>query len=303
MVERVDVITERVGHQGPTPFIQVALRWFQPLATKQIRKQHELPRKLAQAAVPIVPVAYLSAIYLRTAIAAAAGLLVFLIYLGASWGDPDPALLVAFLVSPMLLGALTYSYGLLRPELEISARRRDVEGNLPFALNFLAALAAAGVVPDQLFGALGVQKVYGQVAHEASMIYRDTKLFSRDLVDAMRTAARRSPSKQFEEFLNGAVNTITSGGDLKTYFLAKSEHYSTEAHRKQRAFLESMGVMAESYVVVGAAAPLFLIVIMSVMFLLSSGGDPTLYLNIITLGALPVIHGMFIYILRNMRAD
>lgn len=303
MVDRIDLIGERVGHQGPTTFTQVALRWFEPLARKQIRSQHELPRKLAQAAEPIVPIAYLSAVYLRAAIAAGIGILVLLIYVFASWGDPDPALLTAFLLAPVILGSLSYSYGLLKPELEINSRRRDLEGNLPYALNFLAALAAAGVVPDQLFAALGAQKVYGQVAHEANMIYRDTKLFSKDMVEAMQTAAKRSPSKQFEEFLNGAVNTITSGGDLKTYFLAKSEHFSTEAHRKQRAFLESMGVMAESYVVVGAAAPLFLIVIMSVMFLLSSGGDPTLYLNIITLGALPIIHGMFVYILRSMRAD
>ena len=305
MVERTELIGERVGHQGPTVFTQVALRWFGGFAKKRLKDHGELPRRLSQAAEPIVPLAYLSAVYLRTAIAAGLGLLMFVAYIIGAGGpaEADPRLLVALLVAPVIFGSLTYSYFLLKPELQMGSRRRDIEGNLPYALNFLAALAAAGVVPDELFGALGKQKVYGQVAHEANMIYRDTKLFSKDMVQALQNAGRRSPSKQFEEFLNGAVNTITSGGDLKTYFLAKSEHFSAEAHRKQKAFLESMGVMAESYVVVAAAAPLFLIVILSVMFLVSSGGDPVFFLNLIVLGALPVIHGAFSYVLGTMRAD
>lgn len=303
---QTDLIIERVGHQGPTTFTQIALRFFGPFAQKRISQHSDLGRRLSQAAQPIVPVAYLAAVYMRTALAASVGLLLFIAYLiGAGGpGDADPRLLVATLIAPVIFAALTYSYFLLKPELEMNARKRDIESNLPYALNFLAALAAAGVVPDEVFAALGKQKVYGQVAHEANMIYRDTKLFGKDLLDALMDAARRSPSKQLEEFLNGAVNTITSGGDLKTYFLAKAEHFSQEAHRKQKAFLESMGVMAESYVVVAAAAPLFLIVILSVMFLLnSSGGDPTLFLNLVVLGALPVIHGSFTWLLSTMRSD
>jgi archaeal flagellar protein FlaJ len=76
-----------------------------------------------------------------------------------------------------------------------------------------------------------------------------------------------------------------------------------ENRRRQKSFLESMGVMAESYVVVGAAAPLFLLVILSVMALLSSGINPVVLMNLLALGGLPVIHGMFAYILRTMRAD
>jgi archaeal flagellar protein FlaJ len=145
--------------------------------------------------------------------------------------------------------------------------------------------------------------VYGEMAAEANLIYRDTKLFSKDLVSALQAAGRRSPSQQLEEFLQGAVSTITSGGDLKTYLLAKAEQFAQENRREQKAFLESLGVMAESYVVVAAAAPLFLLVILSVMMLVSEGLNPTFMLNMLVLVALPVIHSMFAYILRTMRPD
>jgi len=179
----------------------------------------------------------------------------------------------------------------------------SLEANLPYALNFMAALSSAGVVPNEVFGALGSQEVYGEVAREAAWIHRDTKVFSKDLVSALQAAARRSPSQQFEEFLQGSLNTITSGGDLKTYFLAKSEQFTQDNRRRLKGFLESMGVMAESYVVVAAAAPLFLIVILSVMTLLSKTSDPTFLLNILVLLCMPVIHAMFAYILRTMRPD
>lgn len=293
-----------VHHARPTLFVQFSLRLFGTVARRRLELHPDLGVKLLRAADPVVPVAYLASVYLRVALASSIGVVLFLGYLLSTGGEGDPRALVGALAAAPIFGMMTYSYFLLKPDLEAAARRRDLESHLPYALNFLAALAAAGVVPDELFGALGKQPVYGQVAREASMIHRDTKLFSKDMVRALSDAAKRSPSQQFEEFLTGAVSTITSGGNLKTYFLTKAEHFTAENHRKQKAFLESMGVMAESYVVVAAAAPLFLIVILSVLMLLSSGDtDPAFFLNLIILGALPVIHGAFTYILRTMRAD
>ncbi|MGB1586962.1 MAG: type II secretion system F family protein [Thermoplasmatota archaeon] len=289
--------------EGPTVFDQVALRLYGSVATRRLSNHPQLPTKLSQAGLELVPSAYLASVYLRMTCAASIGVLIFIIYMVATGGDADPRMIVATM-STSFLGSLgMYSYAMLYPDLKINARKRSIDNQLPYALNFLAALAAAGVVPDQVFGALGKQDVYGEMAREASLIHRDTQLFSYDLIQALQEGARRSPSQQLAEFLQGAVTTITSGGDLKIYFLAKAEQYASENHRKQKAFIESMGVMAESYVVVAAAAPLFLIVILSVMMLLSSGGDPVLYLNLIILIGLPVIHGMFTWLLSNMRPE
>lgn len=290
--------------KGPTTAQRTFARWFGAAASRNLSKHPLLGIKLAQAQNPLVPSVYLATAYGHMLVAISLGSLPLLALL-AIVGPTTLGLrwLVPLVALPMLLGTATYAWDMLKPDLEIKARRRNLENNLPYALNFMAALASAGVVPVEVFGALGSQPVYGEVHKEANLIYRDTKLFSRDLVTALQGAAKRSPSQMFEEFLQGAVNTITSGGDLKTYLLAKSEHFTQENRRKLKAFLESLGVMAESYVVVAAAAPLFLIVILSVMMLLSEGADPTLFLNVLILLALPIIHGMFTYILRTMRPD
>lgn len=294
----------RLAHGTPPPTVvtQLSLRLFGGLASRHLPRYPDLGVRLAKARDPLVPVSYLANIYGRVTAAALVGLVPLALVLSLA-ESPAPRLLLPLLVLPALLGIMVYSFEMLRPDLRIRARRRNLEGNLPYALNFMAALSSAGVVPNEVFGALGAQEVYGEVAKEAAWIHRDTKVFSKDLVSALQAAAKRSPSQQFEEFLQGSLNTITSGGDLKTYFLAKSEQFTQENRRRLKAFLESMGVMAESYVVVAAAAPLFLIVILSVMTLLSQGADPTFLLNLLILLVMPIIHGMFTYILRTMRAD
>lgn len=296
---------QMVATLAPTPFERLCGRWFGQAALRSMPKHPMLGIRLAQARNPLVPSVYLATVYGQTGIAALVGMLPFVLVAlaGGGVGAVGGRWVVPLLALPVLLGIATYAWGMLRPELEARARRRDIEAHLPYALNFMAALASAGVVPVEVFGALGGQKVYGEVAKEANLIYRDTRLFSKDLVTALQAAGRRSPSQQLEEFLQGAVSTITSGGDLKTYLLAKADQFAAENRREQKAFLESLGVMAESYVVVAAAAPLFLIVILSVMMLVSEGLDPTFLLNILVLAALPVIHGMFTYILRTMRPD
>lgn len=286
----------------PTATTRLYLRVFGPLAQRHMDRYPDLGVRLLKARNPLVPVSYLANVYGHVTLAALLGGLPLVLHLAFA-GVPPLRLAVPLLFLPVLLAVMVYSYDMLRPDLQIKARRRNVEANLPYALNFMAALSSAGVVPNEVFGALGAQDVYGEVAREAAWIHRDTRVFSKDLVTALQAAARRSPSQQFEEFLQGSVNTITSGGDLKTYFLAKSEQFTQDNRRKLKAFLTSMGVMAESYVVVAAAAPLFLIVILSVMTLLSKGSDPTFLLNILVLLCMPVIHAMFSYILRTMRPD
>lgn len=291
------------GTPRPSEFTRLNMRLWSGVARRRLAKHPQLGVKLAKARHPLVPWAYLCNVYGYVTIAVLLGSLPLVVVLPAAQGALAGSTFASLVLLPVLLGMMVYSYAMLRPDLDINARRQNLESNLPYALNFMAVLSSAGVLPEEAFGALGKQAVYGEVSRESMWIYRDTKVLSKDLVGAIQAAARRSPSPLWEEFLHGSVSTVTSGGHLATYFMAKAEQYSQENRRKQKGFLESMGVMAESYVVVAAAAPLFLIVILSVMMLLSKQGNPVLLLNALVLVMLPIIHIAFTWILRTMRAD
>jgi archaeal flagellar protein FlaJ len=199
---------------------------------------------------------------------------------------------------PFLLTLLVYAIGLSDPGSKSKKRSKDINLKLPYALNYIAAMASAGVIPTEIFRSLAKQRIYGEVANEAARIYKDLQLHGKDIVTALRRAIDRSPSTKFQEFLQGAITTITSGGDLRAYFLEKAARYQFENRQEQKAFIDTMGLMAETYVTVAVAGPLFLIVMMAIIGIISGGGVRNL--QILTYLLLPVINAGYVFLLKAM---
>ena len=215
-----------------------------------------------------------------------------------------PVKLLAIIIpSPILLAALAYFITMMIPESKASSRKKDIEAKLPYALNFIAAMSTAGITPAEIFKNLAEQPVYGEVHKEAAWIYRDIAIFNIDIITALRNAANRTPSIRFQEFIQGAITTITSGGDLKRYFLAKADEYMRENRRLQKEFLETLGVLAESYVTVVVAAPLFLIIMFSVMALFGGGSNTGLIMYLLAFVMLPLANLGFALAIQSMSPE
>ena len=94
-----------------------------------------------------------------------------------------------------------------------------------------------------------------------------------DILTAIRNGAPRTPSKRFQDFLQGVVTTATSGGQLKPVLPAQgasSSSGSTSSSMLQR--VETMGLLAETFVTVVVAFPLFLIIIIAIFAVIGGGG-------------------------------
>ena len=188
-------------------------------------------------------------------------------------------------------GAYKYNKGGAARE---AKRRGDmIEKYLPYAASYTAAMSAANATPGKIFRSLAMNKeIYGDVADDAAMIYRDITLLGYDLISAMKLSVDRAASVWLTEFFQGMVGTLTAGGQLKLFFLNRAEHYMRENRTRLGVFLESIALLAESYIVVAVAMPLFLIVMLVIMFWVSGSGaqmsEGMLYG--IVLGFIPMIH-------------
>ena len=209
----------------------------------------------------------------------------------------------AKILIPAILGFIvpfgTYKY--LKGAASRAANLRGValEKYLPYAASYTAAMAAANATPHKIFKSLALNgDIYGEIAYDSSMIYRDVTLLGYDLLTAMKMGVDRAASPWMTEFFQGMVGTLTAGGSLKLYFLNRAEHYMRENRTRLHEFLESLAMLAESYVVVAVAMPLFLIVMLVIMFWVSGAGaqmeESTLYM--VVLLVLPMLHGMFAFI-------
>lgn len=256
-------------------FERLAFRLFGHQARRGTQRNAHLGLALMKGHIPVRPDVYLSSAYLIAAIAGIVAilpvLLLAMLYLNGSL-DVPPSVFLFILPAPIVIAGVVYLLALVLPDLRGLTRARNINAKLPYALNYLATMAAAGATPEALFATLAVQPIYGEVSEEASWIVRDLRVLGLDVITALQRGIDRSPSPKFQDLLQGTVTALTSGGDLKTYFANKADQYITENRQEQRRFLDGLGVLAESFVTVVVAAPLFLIVILSVMS--SFGGSP-----------------------------
>jgi flagellar protein FlaJ len=176
--------------------------------------------------------------------------------------------------SLLVFGGLTYVAFIMYPGLEAGNRQRNIDASLPYAINYVTSMSTAGITPAEVFRLLGDSPIYGQSAVEARYVAREIDIFGRDLIDALRLVASTTPSKRMKEFLQGSMASISSGGNLTQYFRTKSDQYALENRQTQKMFLDTLGLIAESYVTAMVAGTLFLIILQSIMSVLSGDNKP-----------------------------
>ena len=298
-----------------SPKEQLAWRTFGKFVQARKREDPELEDNLLKAHIKLRPEEYLAVAWMNTTMVAVGAVIaafvaaVLLIFLHIS--------IVTLLFLFGLVAALPifisymYSFGLPvgyhgKPASMAKKRGRKIDKKISGAMSFISAMASADVPVDVIFKELSKQTVYGEVAREAEWITRDTELLGVDILTAIRRAAQRSPSSKFQDFLQGVVTTSTSGGQLKPYFLVKAEQFEKEDRLDMRKKMETLGMLAESFVTVVVAFPLFLVVIMAIMALITKGqggGFVVTLLYVVVALMIPVSQFGFIFVIWNMEQE
>jgi flagellar protein FlaJ len=202
----------------------------------------------------------------------------------------------------LLAGALTLVAFYAYPVLRADSMKRSLEDELPFTTGYLSILAGAGVPPAQMFRSLSQIDSSLAVSKEARLIVRDVELFGVDVVSALSTASKRTPSVKFRELLEGFIATVHSGGDLARYLSERSQHYMKLKRIALRRLADTLGVLAEFYVVMLVAGPLMLVVMLAVMAMLGGGSilgmlDARMMLYLLTYLGIPIGSIMFLILL------
>ena len=187
------------------------------------------------------------------------------------------------------IGLIAYGIMMSLPGGTAKSRGKNIDKNLAYAVNFVSAMASAGSTPTDIFKSLSKQEIYGEIKEEAAYIYRDVALLGNDIITSIKRNMEITPSERFKEFLQGMIVTVTSGGSLKRFFTSKADQYMRENHQRQREMLETLGVMAESYVTAAVAGVLLLLIVIPLMMIISgdyNGG----FLMVLIFFVVPLIH-------------
>ncbi|HDM36561.1 MAG TPA: hypothetical protein ENG09_04845 [Candidatus Syntrophoarchaeum butanivorans] len=204
-----------------------------------------------------------------------------------------------FFMVAMILGGGVYVFFYIYPSMVAGDRKSKIDKMLPHAVRFMYALSKGGANIIDILKALARNEVtYGEVSKEAEMIVRYMEFFGYDLRTALLRVSEETPSDNFTELIDGLLTIIDSGGDMTRFLADKTMEYMQIAKIEQKGFLETLGLLAESYVTAFVAGPLFIIIIEVVMTLMGSGQMMALYAIIymvIPVGSLMFV--MMIYLI------
>lgn len=204
--------------------------------------------------------------------------------------------------SLLVFGGLTYVVFLAYPSVVAGNRRRNIDATLPYAINYITSMSTAGITPAEIFRLLGDSPIYGESSVEARYIAREIDIFGKDLIDALRIVSASTPSQRMKEFLQGAMASISSGGNLTEYFRTKANQYALENRQTQKMFLDTLALIAESYVTAMVAGTLFLIILQSIMSVLGGDSKP-LFLYVVIYMIIPFGTMMFIILISSMTPE
>jgi len=206
---------------------------------------------------------------------------------------------LAFVTGAAILGIFY-----ILPFMRIGSRRQRLDNFLPFTASYMTVLASAGVTPERILRSTSEKDPKFMLSDEIANVIGRIDLLGYDVINAMNAEVERSPSTNYQDLLRGFAGVIRTGGDMKKFFQGITDHLFQKRALSVQSFLDSLGIIAETYVLMLIAFPLMLVVMLSIMASIggSLGGvDVFSFMYLLAFILIPICGVMFLFILDTMQ--
>ncbi|HMB45243.1 MAG TPA: type II secretion system F family protein [Candidatus Methanoperedens sp.] len=204
------------------------------------------------------------------------------------------ALIIVFISA--LVAMISYYLIIAYPGLVAKVRKSKIDLTLPHGVAYMHAMSKGGLSLISIFRSLSQHSnIYGEFAEEIEYIVIDTEIHGNDIITSLKNAATNTQSEKFRNFLDNLINVAETSGDLDTFLGNMVSHYQSAAETDQNMYLEMLGMLAETYITVFVAGPLFLITIVIVMGLMGPGN--LLILKVLIYAVIPLSAAAFCILL------
>ncbi len=136
----------------------------------------------------------------------------------------------------------------LLPRILKGRRRREIEDNIHFYITHMGALATSEISRKEMMKILSERKEYKALAEETRKIYLLMEKWNKNLSQACRFIAKRTPSKILSDFLDRLAHEIDSGEDFKEFVKREQKVVMNAFSTLYQGKLYSIDVFKEVYV-------------------------------------------------------
>jgi archaeal flagellar protein FlaJ len=212
--------------------------------------------------------------------------------------------IVLSIVLAVITGAAILGFFYIMPYMKVGSRRQRLDNFLPFTASYMTVLASAGVTPERILRSTAEKDPKFMLSDEIANVIGRIDLLGYDVINAMNAETERSPSTNYQDLLRGFAGVIRTGGDMKKFFQGITDHLFQKRALSVQSFLDSLGIIAETYVLMLIAFPLMLVVMLSIMASIGGnlgGVDVFSFMYLLAFILIPICGVMFLFILDTMQ--
>ena len=183
---------------------------------------------------------------------------------------------------------------ILYPRIIIGRMRNQIDNNIHFYITHMGALATSDIDRKEMMKMISERKEYKALAEETRKIFLLMDKWNRNLSQACRFIARRTPSKIFSEFLDRMAHELDSGEDFKEFIKREQRTVMNAFATNYQGKLYSIDIFKEVYTSIIISLSFFAAFAIIMPFL--TGISITFMLNTIIIVFIIVEAGVFVYL-------
>ncbi len=144
--------------------------------------------------------------------------------------------------------ALIFAVAILYPKIIEGRMRNEIDNNIHFYITHMGTLATSEIDRVEMMKIISQRKEYKALAEETRKIYLLMDKWNRNLAQACRFIARRTPSNIFSDFLDRMAHELDSGEDFKEFTKREQKVVMDDFSNHYSGKLYSIDVFKELYV-------------------------------------------------------
>ncbi len=254
-------------------------------------KLSSLEKSIKQAMMPIPFEVYVSSMVFFSMIAGVCGAIMGVVAIQFINIQPASVGFLLPLISGLMLFGMTFGVLQIIPAFKVKNRAAKLSEEIPHFIGYMSTLATSGLTLEGIFKAIAKEETDEDIVKDARFIVRNIDILGMDLITAIKDLIHRTPVGPYSELLDGAIVTVSTGGDLKEYFNATARVQLEEKKMLLQKTTESLGSVAEIYTILLIVFPLLAVIMLSIMGIMSpslAGFDLLTLMNILTFGVIPL---------------
>ncbi len=195
------------------------------------------------------------------------------------------------------------SNGVLRiyPTFLISEVSSSLSQRLPYLVIEMAALADTGMTIERIFEHLVELEPDKYTKKVLNFIVRNIKVFGMDIAQSLDETIRRSPSRDFAEFILSLKGALLAGSEARHFLAEYSQKVMIDKKINLRYLIERLNIVAEAFTTLFVVLPSILLIMILLFTMISFKSSYYIFFLLIIYVLIPLMGVIFIMLLEAVR--